>query len=68
MAQVAPEPKDPAEDGKLSTRRMRGKLARFTGYAEMCLEGLKEPYEEYVRLHRLIYDVDPEPEQVSNDW
>lgn len=47
---------------------MRGKLARFTGYAEMCLEGLKEPYEEYVRLHRLIYDVDPEPEQVSNDW
>lgn len=52
------DPKD------LATRRQRGKLARWIGYGEEQLATLRPYFEEYVRLHRLMYDTDPEPEDV----
>jgi hypothetical protein len=50
---------------KLAERRTRGKLARFVRYGEEQLAELEPYYRGYVRLHRLLYDCDPEPEEVS---
>lgn len=54
------DPKD------LATRRQRGKLARWIAHGEEQLAELRPYYEGYIRLHRLLYDVDPEPDDVGH--
>lgn len=49
----------------LTQRRTRGKLARFIRFGEEQLATLRPYFEDYVRLHRLLYDCDPEPEEVA---
>lgn len=51
----------------LPRRRRQGKLKRSLASLEVWAKELHPSYEEYVRLHRLLYDCDPDPEDVSNE-
>lgn len=52
----------------LSKRRSRGKLDRLIKAAEHTLEEDKIVFENYVRRYRLVYGVDPDLDEVSDEW
>ena len=52
----------------LTKRRTRGKMDRTLGGLSFYMEMEKESFENYVRLYRLVFDMDPDLDEVSNNW
>ena len=52
----------------LAKRRQRGKQARLLRGGHHLLAELRPAFEDYVRWHRLVHEVDPDTEEVSNEW
>ncbi len=58
------EPKPPSA----AHRRKTGKQARMLVALTIWLDMEKESYETYVRLHRIIYECDPDLDDVTNQF
>jgi hypothetical protein len=52
----------------LAEKKRAGKLERSLGALEVWLAACRDTYAEYIRLHRLLYDCDPDPSDVSIEW
>ena len=52
----------------MSRAKRDAKQTRLLALAVHFLEELKEPYEDYVRAYRLLHDMDPDLDEVSNNW